>query len=52
MIFGPMGQKLWVFENFKRGLGRASMYWSQPARVDYINPKRWTIGIRRFEKSP
>jgi hypothetical protein len=40
-----------MFENFRRSLGRAGMYWSQPARVDYISPKRWATGIRKFEKS-
>jgi hypothetical protein len=39
MIFGPTDQKLWMFESFKRSLGRAGMCWSQPARVDYISPK-------------
>jgi hypothetical protein len=52
IIFGHMDQKLWVFENFRRSLGKASMCYSQPARVDYISPKRWAARIRRFEKSP
>jgi hypothetical protein len=25
MIFGPMDKKLWVFESFRRSLGRAGM---------------------------
>jgi hypothetical protein len=29
IIFGPTYQKLWVFENFMRSLGRAGMRWSQ-----------------------
>jgi hypothetical protein len=29
IIFGPTDQKLWVFEIFRRSLGRASMCWSQ-----------------------
>jgi hypothetical protein len=47
-----MDQKLWVFENLRRNMGRAGMCWSQLARVDYISPKRWAAGIRDFEKSP
>jgi hypothetical protein len=39
-------------ESFWRSVGRASMCWSQLARIDYITPKTWAIGIRRFEKSP
>jgi hypothetical protein len=39
-FFGPTDQKLWVFENLKRSMGRAGMCWSQPTRVDYISPKR------------
>jgi hypothetical protein len=41
-----------VFENLRRSMGKAGMYWSQLARVDYINPKRWAIGIRNFDKKP
>jgi hypothetical protein len=41
IIFRPTDQKLWVFENFRRSLGKAGMCLSQPARVDHINPKRW-----------
>jgi hypothetical protein len=52
IIFGPTDQKLFVFENFRRSLGKASMCWSQLARLDYISPKRWAARIRRFEKSP
>jgi hypothetical protein len=29
VFFGPMDQKLWVFEVFWRSLGRAGMCWSQ-----------------------
>jgi hypothetical protein len=29
IIFRPIDQKLWVFENFRKSLGRASMCWSQ-----------------------
>jgi hypothetical protein len=47
-----MVQKLWMFENFRRSLGRVGMCWSQSARVDYISPKRWAAKIRKFEKSP
>jgi hypothetical protein len=41
-----------MFENFRRSLGRAGKCWSQPVRVDHINPKRWAARIKRFEKSP
>jgi hypothetical protein len=40
---------VWKFEE---KYGRAGKCSSQPARVDHINPKRWAIGIRRFEESP
>jgi hypothetical protein len=39
------------FEVSRRSMGRAGMCWSQPARVDYISPKRWAIGIKNLEKS-
>jgi hypothetical protein len=52
IIFGFTHQKLWVFEVFRRNMGRAGMCCSQPARVDYISPKRWATGIRNLEKSP
>jgi hypothetical protein len=52
IIFGPMNQKLWMFEVFRRSMGRVGMCCSQPARVDYISPKRWAVGIRNLEKSP
>jgi hypothetical protein len=29
MILGAMDQKLWMFEVFRRSLGRAGMFWSQ-----------------------
>jgi hypothetical protein len=29
VFFGPMDQKLWVFEVLRRSLGRAGMCWSQ-----------------------
>jgi hypothetical protein len=51
VFFGPMDQKLWTFEVLRRSMGRAGMCWSQPARVDYISPKRWAIGIRNLEGS-
>jgi hypothetical protein len=35
-----MDQKLWVFEVFRRSLGRAGMYWSKPTRVDHMCKKR------------
>jgi hypothetical protein len=47
-----MDKKLWMFEVLRRSMGRAGMCCSQPARVDYISPKRWAVGIRNLEKSP
>jgi hypothetical protein len=41
-----------MFEVLRKSMGRAGMCWSQSARVDYISPKRWAIGIRNLEKSP
>jgi hypothetical protein len=52
IIFGPMDQMLWMFEVFRRSMGRAGMCWSQPARVNYTSPKRWAAGIWNLEKSP
>jgi hypothetical protein len=52
IIFGPTDQKLWMFEVFRRSMGRAGMCCSQLARVDYISPKRWAAGIKNLEKSP
>jgi hypothetical protein len=52
VFFEPTDQKLWMFEVLRRSTGRAGMCWSQPARVDYISPKRWAVGIRNLEKSP
>jgi hypothetical protein len=47
-----MDQKLWMFENLRRSMGRVGMCGSQPTIVDYISPKRWAVRIRNFEKSP
>jgi hypothetical protein len=52
VFFGSTDQKLWMFEVLRRSMGRAGMCWSQPARVDYISPKRWAVGIKNLEKSP
>jgi hypothetical protein len=52
VFFGSMDQKLWMFEVLRRSMGRAGMCWNHPARVDYISPKRWAIGIKNLEKSP
>jgi hypothetical protein len=41
-----------MFEVLRRSMGRAGMCWSQLARVDYISPKRWAVGIKNLEKSP
>jgi hypothetical protein len=51
-FFEPTDQKLCTFEVLRRSMGKAGMCWSQPVRVDYINPKRWAVGIRNLEKSP
>jgi hypothetical protein len=50
IIFGPTDQKLWVFENFKRSLGRAGMCWSQPTRVDHTCKKMRAVGNRKILK--
>jgi hypothetical protein len=34
-----LDQKLWMFDVFRRSLGRAGMCWSQPARVDHMCQK-------------
>jgi hypothetical protein len=47
IIFGPTDQKLWMFEVFRRSLGRAGMCWSQPARVHHMR-KKWRTGGRNF----
>jgi hypothetical protein len=39
VIFGPTDQKLWVFEVFRRSLGRAGMCCSQWGRVDHMCKK-------------
>jgi hypothetical protein len=41
-----------MFEVLRRSMGRVGMCWSQPARVEYISPKRWTVEIRNLEKRP
>jgi len=41
-----------MFEVLRRSMGRAGMCWSQPAKVGYISPKRWAVGIKNLEKSP
>jgi hypothetical protein len=45
-FFGPMDQKLWMFEVSTRSLGRAGMCWSQPARVDHLR-KKWRAGRKK-----
>jgi hypothetical protein len=52
VFFGPTDQKLWTFKVLRRSMDRAGMCWSQPARVDYISPKMWAVGIRNLKKSP
>jgi hypothetical protein len=49
MILGATNQKLWVFEVFRRSLGRAGMCWSQSARVDHMR-KKWAGGKKNLEK--
>jgi hypothetical protein len=49
VFFGPTDQKLWVFEVSRRSLGRAGMYWSQPARVDYLC-KKWRAGRKKLSR--
>jgi hypothetical protein len=39
MILGNTYQKLWVFEVFRRTLGKAGMCWSQPRGVDLMQKK-------------
>jgi hypothetical protein len=39
ITFGPMDQKLWGNEHFRRSLGKVGKYWNQPTRVDYMCPK-------------
>jgi hypothetical protein len=45
-FFGPMDQKLWMFEVSRRSLGRAGMCWSQLARVDHLR-KKWRAGRKK-----
>jgi ribosomal protein S30 len=45
-IFGPIDQKLWVFEVSRRSLGRAGMCRSQSARVDHLR-KKWRAGRKK-----
>jgi hypothetical protein len=40
IILGATYQKLWMFENFRRTLGKAGMCCSQWERVDHMCPKR------------
>jgi hypothetical protein len=45
IFFGPMDQKLWVFEVFRRNLGKGGMCWSQPTGVDHMCKKLRARGI-------
>jgi hypothetical protein len=45
-FFGPMDQKLWMFEVSRRSLGKAGKYWSQPARIDHLR-KKWRAGRKK-----
>jgi hypothetical protein len=49
IVFGPIDQKLWVFEVFGQGLARAGMCMSQPARVDHLH-KKWKAREEKFQK--
>jgi hypothetical protein len=48
IIFGPMDQKLWMLENFRRSLGRVGMCWSQPTRVDHMCKNMWAGASRKI----
>jgi hypothetical protein len=50
IIFGPMDQKLWVFEVFGQGLARAGMCWSQWGGVDTL--KKMGQGSKKKEGQP
>jgi hypothetical protein len=47
IIFGPMDQKLWVFEVFMRSMGRAGMCYMKPIRVDHMCQKL-RAGAKKF----
>ena len=36
-----MKQKLWLFKDFRRSLGKADICWSQPIRVDHMCKNMW-----------
>jgi hypothetical protein len=48
IIFELMDQNLWMFENFRRSLGRAGMCWSQLPTVHHMCKNRWAGGKERF----
>jgi hypothetical protein len=50
MILGATNQKLWVFEGFRRSLGRVGMCWSQLARVDHMRKKVEGRRKKNFKK--
>jgi hypothetical protein len=50
MILGATDQKLWVFEVFRRSLGKVGMYWSQPTRVDHMRRKCKARGKKNSKK--
>jgi hypothetical protein len=50
IIFGSTNKKLWVFENFRRSLGKAGMCWNQLARIDHMCKKMLVKGRRIFCK--
>jgi hypothetical protein len=51
-IFWTYGSKVMDVWSFEEKYGQGGHVWSQSARVDYISPKRWAVGIRNLEKSP
>jgi hypothetical protein len=44
-----MDQKLWVFEVFRRSLGKVGMCWSQPTSVDHMR-KKWKARRKEISK--
>jgi hypothetical protein len=49
MILATTIKNLWVFEAFRRSLGRAGMCWSQLAGVDHML-KKWRTGEKKVLK--
>jgi hypothetical protein len=47
IIFRPINQKSWRNKTFRRSLGKADMYYSQPTRIDQMCKKKW-VGRREL----